>query len=141
MIVLITPTGGRPDQISICSHLMHKQTYQGKVVWIIVDDCIPQTTDFINVDFRENWTIIKIYPIPSWSSGQNTQARNILVGINTLLASYPKEEIEAIFIIEDDDYYKPVYLQRMTEQLKGFDIAGEINTIYYNVVHRVHVTK
>jgi len=138
-IILITPTGGRQIQINICKQLMQQQTYPGKVVWIIIDDCIPPTAE-IPDDFKENWTIIKKYPIPSWQNGQNTQARNISVGINTLLANYKEEEIEGIFIIEDDDYYKPIYLERMMLRLNGFDIAGETNTIYYNVYYRTAVT-
>jgi hypothetical protein len=140
MIGLITPSGGRREQINICEKLMKRQTYQGDVVWVIVDDCIPQTIDTISNDFRKNWTIIKIYPIPSWQNGQNTQARNIVEGIQTLIDKYPESEIEAIFIIEDDDYYRPVYLERMMANFGSYDLIGEINTIYYNVVYRRHIT-
>jgi hypothetical protein len=140
MIALITPTGGRPIQINLCLQWMKRQTYPGKVAWIIIDDCEPRTTDIIPENFRDNWTIIKYYPVPFWSSGQNTQARNLSAGIQTLLANYKREEIEAIFIIEDDDYYKPVYLERMKERLTGVDIVGETNTIYYNVYYRTYVT-
>ena len=140
MLCLITPTGGRPDQINLCQYFMKRQTYSGKVIWIIIDDCEPRTTDEIQANFRENWIIIKEYPSPAWQLGQNTQARNISVGINFLLANYKKEDIEGIFIIEDDDYYRPIYLERMAARLNGFDIAGETNTIYYNVFYRTAVT-
>lgn len=132
MICLITPTGGRPNQINLCALFMKRQTYPGKVIWIIIDDCIPHTTDTIQ-DNRLNWSIIKVYPSPHWQPGQNTQGRNISVGINTLLANYKMEEIRGIFIIEDDDYYKSVYLDRMVPRLNGFQAAGERNTVYYNV--------
>ncbi len=136
MIGLITPSGGRREQISICEKLMKRQTYQGEVVWVIVDDCIPRTIDTIS---RENWTIIKIYPVPSWQNGQNTQARNIVEGIQALIDKYPESEIEAIFIIEDDDYYRPVYLEKMMSKFGSYDLIGETNTIYYNVVHRKYI--
>jgi hypothetical protein len=138
MIVLITPTGGRPSQINLCYYFMQRQTYPGQVTWIIIDDCQPRTTD--EIQSRENWTVVKAYPEPSWQPGENTQARNISVGINYILANYKKEDIEAIFIIEDDDYYRPIYLERMVVRLKGFDITGETNTIYYNVYYRTAVT-
>lgn len=138
-IILITPTGGRPDQINLCHFFMKRQTYPGKVVWIIVDDCNPHTIDGIQND-KENWNIIKIFPSPPWQPGQNTQGRNIAEGINTLLANYKSEEIEGIFIIEDDDYYKPIYLERMASRLSGFQAIGEKNTIYYNVFYRTSFT-
>jgi hypothetical protein len=139
MIALITPSGGRPAQINFCAYFMSRQTYTGKVVWIIVDDCIPHTTDLIHDD-RPNWTIIKVYPSPPWQQGQNSQARNISAGINTLLANYRKEDIEGIFIIEDDDYYKPYYLEKMAPRLTGFQATGERHTIYYNVFYQTYFT-
>lgn len=135
MICLITPTGSRQDQIDLCAYFMNRQTYKGEVVWIIVDDCLPRTTIFTD---NKNWTVIKVYPQPFWEVGQNTQGRNIAAGIDTLLSL--EKDIEGIFIIEDDDYYKPEYLERMMLRLKGFDIAGEKNTIYYNALFRRYVT-
>ena len=133
-IVLITPTGGRQDQIDLCALYMNRQTYKGEVVWIIVDDCLPRTTIFTD---NKNWTVIKVYPQPFWEPGQNSQGRNIAAGIDALKDF---KDIEGIFIIEDDDYYKPEYLERMMLRLKGFDIAGEKNTIYYNALFRRYVT-
>ena len=126
MIALITPTGNRPKQIELCNRWMNNQDYTGEVLWIIVDDCNPKTTDLIT---RDNWTIKKIYPEPVWKEGQNTQGRNIATGIEEV----KKHKVDSIFIIEDDDYYKPHYLTAMTELIQGYDIAGERNTIYYNV--------
>jgi len=139
-IALITPTGCRPAQFDLCKLFMQRQTYQGEVCWIIVDDCIPVTTNSVQENFRENWTIIKVYPAPPWRPGLNTQGRNISVGLNTLLANYNTKDIEGIFIIEDDDYYKSVYLERMIPRLKGVQAAGERNTIYYNVYYRTYFT-
>ena len=140
MIALITPTGARPYQFKICEKLMHRQTYKGDVAWIIVDDSIPVSTDNVKDDFRKGWTIIKEYPKPLWRQELNTQGRNISVGINTLMKNYYAGEIEAIFIIEDDDYYRPVYLEKMMPQIQGYHAAGEMNTIYYNVYFRRYIT-
>jgi len=131
MIVLITPTGGRSRQFNLCCNWMRKQTYTGKVLWIIVDDCIPRTT--LNIEpFPKNWTIITKYPSPIWRNGDNTQSRNLKVGID-IIKSIPKKQVEGIFIIEDDDYYSPVYLEKMVVKLEGFTIAGEIYTMYYHI--------
>jgi len=135
MIALITPTGARQAQFNFCCHFMRRQTYQGPVTWIIVDDTDPRTTDAVGADFRPDWTIIKVYPMPPWS-GANTQARNLSCGLDALQANYRNEDIEAVMIIEDDDFYRPVYIERMLANLKGYWVAGERNTIYYNVVYR-----
>lgn len=135
MIALITPTGARPNQFALCKKWMQNQVYHGKVVWIIVDDAVPLSTEIVQEDFRENWTIHKVYPTPAWS-GENTQARNIKAGLSFLTDNYKESEIDGVFIIEDDDYYKPVYLEIMTRLFGNFSIIGETNTIYYNVVTR-----
>jgi len=138
MIALITPTGARPNQFKLCSLFMQRQTYQGEVVWVIVDDCIPITTDAVKEDFKDNWTIIKVYPKPPWHPSQNTQGRNISAGLNMLFKNYKTKDIEGIFIIEDDDYYRPVYLEKMVPRLSGVQATGERNTIYYNVYYRTY---
>lgn len=133
MIALITPTGNRPLQFRLCQQYMKRQTYTGQVVWIIVDDCLPTTTDQVTDDFRDGWTIVKVYPKPVWRVGMNTQGRNMEAGIDAVL-SY--RDVEAIFIIEDDDYYRPIYLERMMANWSDCQILGETKTIYYNPVHR-----
>jgi hypothetical protein len=107
-IALITPTGGRPKQIQLCAEFMRKQDYKGKVLWVLVDDVLPNTVDCVDlVDFRKSWQIVKVFPSPVWSVGQNTQARNLLIGIEIVKNH---KDVEAVFIIEDDDYYNPQYL-------------------------------
>ncbi len=140
MIALITPTGARPYQFELCQTWMSKQTYKGKVTWFIVDDSIPRSTDGVTDNFKPEWTICKIYPSPPWRIGQNTQARNITAGIKALIDNYKIEDIEAIFIIEDDDYYRPNYLERMMANFQSYHLIGERNTIYYNVQWRRHIT-
>jgi hypothetical protein len=132
-------TGARPAQFNICQQLMSRQTYTGKVAWVIVDDAIPVSTDCVTSDFR-GWDIVKVYPKPSWTVGKNTQARNLRAGLKAMTDNYSKEEIEAIFIIEDDDYYRTIYLERMMAHFNGYDLVGEMKTIYYNVQWRRYVT-
>ena len=127
MIVLITPTGGRKKQFKLCQQWMRNQTYKGDVTWIIVDDVIPKTSISKKIS---NWNIIEINPKPAWKGGMNTQSRNLKAGIDILKDI---KDIEAVFIIEDDDYYSPNYLVEMLKRLKGFDAAGEINTVYYHI--------
>lgn len=137
MIVLISPTGARPIGFTLCAQWMRQQTYKEEVTWIIVDDGNLRCTDNVQENFRDKWNIIKIYPTPSWLIGQNTQARNIAAGINVLKTL---KNVEAVFIIEDDDYYKPIYLDRMMANFRNYSLIGERNTIYYNVQYRRFVT-
>ena len=136
MIVLITPTGSRYDQIMLCAHYMKRQTYEGKVLWLIVDDGVKRTTDSITTEFKCNWEIVKLYLTPSWRPGQNTQARNLYTATEHLRLNYSEDDIEGIFIIEDDDYYKANYLEEMMKRFGDYDIIGEKNTVYYNVKWR-----
>lgn len=154
-IALITPTGGREKQFLLCCKYMQRQTYSDKVLWIIVDDCKLRTTGNVNANkeyiinkdgemiditsldsvntFKEGWQIIKLYPEPYWEVGGNTQSRNLTVGVSMVEMLKESLGITDVFIIEDDDWYSENYLKEMTYQLIGYDIAGETNTIYYNV--------
>jgi hypothetical protein len=131
MIALITPTGARPRQIELCAKWMKNQTYKGKVLWVIVDDAIPPTIDHITKDFKEGWVIEKVFPTETWNKKSgSTQARNILKAIE-VVREY--KETVSVFIIEDDDYYAPNYLEFMVEKLKWHRLVGERNTRYYNI--------
>jgi hypothetical protein len=112
---------------------MRVQDYKGEVLWVIVDDGKPITAGVVKSDFREDWTVVKVFPRPEWRNGQNTQSRNLLAGIQVVKQF---TEVTAVFIIEDDDYYSPRYLRCMADKLKGHKVTGEINTIYYNVERR-----
>ncbi len=136
MIALITPTGRRPDQIRNCERWMGNQTYTSNILWCIVDDCSPSTIKTLGEGFGSNWNIVKLFPKPEWRSGQITQGRNILCALDTI-EKFP--EVKSIFIIEDDDYYSPSYLEEMTKRLVGYKVAGELLTIYYNVVSRTWI--
>ncbi len=135
MIALITPTGRRKEQIENCERWMRNQTYIGDILWCVVDDCYPSTIMSLGEGFGANWNIIKLFPEPKWRSGQITQGRNIRCALDTI-EQYP--EVKAIFIIEDDDYYKPVYLEAMIDRMGEYDVVGEKFTIYYNVLSRTH---
>lgn len=130
MIALITPTGGRKEQIQLCERWMQNQTYTGKVLWVLVDDGRLKTTNNIKGDFKENWEIVKVFPKPNWKKGQNTQSRNLQAGLD-VVKDY--KDVTYIFIIEDDDYYSPEYLVEMEKRFVNGKILGQTNSIYYNV--------
>jgi hypothetical protein len=133
MIALITPTGARPYQIQLCAFYMQRQTFAGEVCWVVVDDCQPRTTDFLTKEFRAGWEIIKVHPRPYWHAGQNTQGRNLAAGVAALLAAHKAKDIEAIYIIEDDDWYRATYLQEMYVAVRDYQLTAETHTVYYNI--------
>lgn len=124
MIVLITPTGGRPEAFSVCQKLMERQTYSGPVTWVIIDDG-PKRSPF-NFS-RENWHIVHIRPKDLWTEGQNTHSRNLLLGLECV------DYEDKVLFIEDDDYYSPAWLAAMDKMLDYVALAGERNARYYNL--------
>lgn len=124
MLTIITPTGNRPKAFSLCETMMARQTYAGKVRWIIVDDGTPSQ----DVSFqRDGWKVKVVRPKPLWKKGNNTQARNMLAG----LAHVSSDDV--VVIVEDDDYYHPTWLDVIAIQSRHAELVGETCARYYNV--------
>jgi hypothetical protein len=125
-IVAITVTGGRQLAWELCKKWMAAQTLKPEV-WIIVDDCLPASP--MDIDFVP---IQVIYPNKVWQPGDNSQAANLLAALQFV------GEDDKILIIEDDDYYSPVYIERMIATLEHKDLVGELNALYYHVKDRTY---
>ena len=120
MITLLTPTGARPEAFSNCVKWMKAQTYQGAVRWVIVDDG-PEPEQVPCID---GWEIVIVRPTPLWS-GKNTQARNMLAGLEHCT--------DMVAVIEDDDQYAPWWVERCVEWLQHDDLVGECGAVYRNL--------
>lgn len=120
--VLLTPTGERPEAFSKCVEHMKSQDFLGPVKWVIVDDGRERLNT--PTDMPENWTIIHLRPQPFWEPGQNTQARNLLAGLEEV------EEFDNVLIIEDDDYYAPWWIRRCRTWLNSHELVGEAPSLY-----------
>ncbi len=127
MLQLLTATGGRPEAFALCERWMAAQDYAGKVVWIIVDDG-SQAQEISPA--KEGWMHVIVRPSPAWQPGQNTQARNLLAGLNAVDSSEP------LVIIEDDDWYAPDWLTHVSAQFGHAELVGEVDARYYNVATR-----
>jgi hypothetical protein len=124
VLKLLTTTGARPEAFKLCQQWMSRQTYSGPVHWIIVDDGeVPQE---ISIK-KDNWTIEVIRPTPYWKVGDNTQARNLTVGLEVI------SDKDRLVIIEDDDWYAADWLTTVDEYLDKADLVGESNALYYNI--------
>jgi len=128
MLTLLTATGARPEAFALCERWMAAQDYPGRVRWVIVDDGPdPQHVTLA----RDGWTIEVIRPTPLWEPGQNTQARNLLAGLEVI------GEDARVVCIEDDDHYAPGWLTHIDAELDHAELVGEGMARYYNVALRV----
>ena len=96
MISLITCTGNRPEAFALCEQYMLRQTYEGEVQWIIVNDCMERGV-FPLPKKKKGW-IVQLYHGPmKWEPGINTQRPNMDAALQVVLG-------KKILIIEDDDF-------------------------------------
>ena len=124
MLTLLTATGARPQAWAICEFLMARQDYAGQVRWVIVDDgAEPQPMTFQ----RDGWDLVLVRPTPHWKSGQNTQARNLLAGLQVIGAD------ERVAVIEDDDWYAADWLTTIDRELQRAELVGESRARYYSL--------
>ena len=127
MLTLLTATGCRPKAWAICEKLMMAQNYTGAVRWVIVDDGeIPQTIAFK----RDNWTLDIVRPSHRWKEGLNTQADNLIAGLEYIDAD------DSLVIIEDDDNYSKDWLRVVERHLQDAELVGEILARYYNIKNK-----
>lgn len=122
MLHVLTPTGGRPDAFAACVEMMRAQDYAGPARWIIVDDG-PEAMPTPAID---GWDVLHLRPEPLWQPGQNTQARNILAGLDAVVGA------ARLVIVEDDDAYAPWWLRWCEDKLESHDLVGESHSIYVN---------
>lgn len=121
---VLTVTGMRPTAFRHCQRWMARQDYKGPVTWIIVDDGLIQSSI---EELHDDWKVVWIRPNPLWEPGQNTQIRNLSIGLLQV------DMAEPLAIIEDDDWYSPRWLSVVAEKLKSAKLVGEAPAKYYNV--------
>jgi glycosyltransferase involved in cell wall biosynthesis len=123
-ISLVTPTGGRPEAFKLCEYWISQQTVQPDE-WIVVDD-YP-----ISTNTNMNQKVIRREPF--WKNQEMTLPINLAEGI---MASSG----DVIFVIEDDDWYSPNYIESMMNKIQNFDLIGEGLTKYYNIRNKFYYT-
>jgi len=116
-ITAITPTGDRPLAFALCQHWMKNQTIQPDQ-WIVVDDGKVPLRPFIPMQY------IRREPC-------RTDPKHTL--IENLEAAIPYIKGSEIIIIEDDEYYAPGYIERITLELKKHEVVGMGKSRYYHL--------
>lgn len=124
MLVLITPTGGRPEGLALLAGYLDAQTFGGRARWLIVDDCDPATPA---PSVRAGIEIEVIRPAWRWRPGMNTQAASMAAALQRVPAG------ATVVVLEDDDAYLPGHLDGVLAALEHAELVGERVARYYNV--------
>lgn len=108
---LVTPTGDRPLQFSVCLKLLARQTVLPKR-WIVVDDGKGDETYKMVISSAPVPVLyIRLNPLPYMSLGRN------------MLEALPLMHGKCA-IFEDDDYYPQEYLEHRAMDLDRADLVG-----------------
>jgi hypothetical protein len=116
----ITCTGDRQLAFSLCRRWMENQTVVPDQ-WIVIDD--GQTPmDKNELGFA---TYYRRQPKPGENSHQSMIA-NLREALKHVTG-------DRIFIIEDDEYYSPRYIEEMTNRLDKYEVVGIGRSKYYHL--------
>lgn len=126
MLTIVTLTGARPEGFALLCEWMKRQTYKGKVRWVVVDDCDPITP----IDAPKGWIVDWIRPKEKWKPGMNTQAQNMNIALDVI------QDDATVLFCEDDDWYAPDYLKVMAAELKKHDLVGQAVCRKWNIASR-----
>jgi len=130
VVTVITPTGYRPESISLCKKMLEAQTYPlDKIHWIIINDGNIDDVPFWGEpeNKRKINTFIAAGPL-AWQEGYNTQRYSLEHAIDVC-----NKASKHIVIWEDDDFYTPTYIESYVALLQHFDLVGEGNAKYYHL--------
>lgn len=123
-ITIITPTGDRPKAFAMCEKYMARQKYikDGKLYqWIVVDDGQTPTQCTMEQEY------IRRNRLP------NDPAHTLPVNV---AAALEKVKYDKVCFVEDDDWYREDYIDRMSTMLDTYDMAGFGYASYYHVMLR-----
>lgn len=122
-VTLLTPTGWRPKAFALAEKYVARQTYKGQIQWLVSCDGNPEN--------RTKCTMgQELYPCPlTWKPGVNTQRYQFANLI-------PHIKGDLICVWEDDDYFRPEYVEVMVDFLKYAPLVGECDVTYYNLQRR-----
>jgi len=115
-LTLITPTRNRNEIFKRCEFYIKQQTVKFNQ-WIIADD-------------SEEYLIPTMNQVHIKNKYPGHKAESINHNVRSCLKYV---EYDRIAIIEDDDCYKPNYLEHLLERLESYDLAGEGCSFYYHI--------
>jgi len=137
MISLITPTGDRPVSFNLTIDFMINQILDidKEIQWIVIDDGVtPATQEVIKnrlYDICNKITMNYVYRTPNIEQETGKYSSRSLAA--NLLEAIPLINGDYVFIIEDDDWYSPLYLYNGLFKLQDYFLTGPIWQCYYNL--------
>lgn len=121
MIVLITPTADRPSGLDLCEQWMIRQSLAWDR-WIVADGGVSKCTPRLAQEH------LLVDPQPR---GFKSLCTNLIVAVEKV-GLLGKDDV--VLIIEDDDYYKPSYIEDAVARIEqGVQLTGPRWLTYYNV--------
>ncbi len=124
MLSLITPTRDRPEAFDLLQRWVGAQTFRKPYQWIVVNDGSQP------YDYRMGQ---EVFRETGGEPGTASQKQNLLLALEHVRGN-------KVLILEDDDFYRPNYLERMDRMLDRYALAGEGRAAYYDVAEgRYHV--
>lgn len=123
LVSIITCTGHRPEALALCQKFIERQTYAGEIQWIVVRDDMDHTPILTK---KKNLTIEVFQGPRPWTPEYNTHRGNMEVAIKKIAGDH-------VFIMEDDDYYKPNFIEAYVTMLQHVEFVGLSRAKYYHV--------
>ena len=122
-LTVITVTCDQPTGFALCERMMARQTYTGRVQWIVVDDGDRPIAPTAGQHYVRR------------HRGSDTGAQSLC---RNLLEALPHVAAPIVAIVEHDDYYAPTHFARIVAQLEPPEaqIAGDDEQRYYHVPSR-----
>jgi hypothetical protein len=113
-VTLLTPTGDRHHAFALCEQWMRRQTFRGRVQWVVVDDGGSPTTVTLQ---REGWQVTYIPRQKQADDPKHTLSVNMLAGLGHAQSG-------KIIMVEDDEWYHPTYVETMARWLDETELVG-----------------
>ncbi len=123
---IITPTGDRPETFALCCQYMIRQTVL-PAEWIIIDDGVLNKQHVPPFPTETKVTYLRRYR--KQSDPVHTLPAQMIVAVQYV-------NTNRILIVEDDDWYRPDYCERMMEMFDEHPTAqliGQGQAVYYHI--------
>lgn len=135
MITLLTCTGDRHELFARQERWMQRQTLPYDR-WIVVDDGLEPTVPTLGQEYirREPNADPKASFAMNMRAGLSAINLQIPNGLPVVTNLSPPQKV---FIVEDDDWYGPRYLETLAPALDQVELVGERHCHYYHVGARV----
>lgn len=139
MLALITPTKNRPRALRLCKDYVCRMAdlCSDDVVHIVVDGTSATGhRRYLSYPGHHHDTWHVENPQPTGISPARSLCDNLRVGLELMVTTYGSEETLNVAVIEDDDWYSPLWAQVVSDELMEHDLVGEYEAIYYHLPTR-----